>query len=162
MTNSEGLHKIMNMRCSHHTKHAWSKQTHADIFFVNLRRRPVQQILKMERLNLVQHVLQQATLSQASTADSKNSSKRDEAILSVLPASERRKLELSIRNLHHNLWSSLQSYACANVAMERYQGECAGCSQITPLQCLRRGQATRCETHVSFSREQRTLESRRL
>ena len=29
MTNSESLHKILNMRCSH-TKRAWSKETHSD------------------------------------------------------------------------------------------------------------------------------------
>ena len=28
MTNSESLYKIPNMRCSHHTKHAWPKETH--------------------------------------------------------------------------------------------------------------------------------------
>ena len=27
MTNSETLHKTLNLRCSHHTKHAWSKET---------------------------------------------------------------------------------------------------------------------------------------
>ena len=30
MTNSESLHKILNVRCSHHTMHAWSKETHSD------------------------------------------------------------------------------------------------------------------------------------
>ena len=93
----------------------------------------------MERWNLGQHVLQQTTLTQASTTETENSSERDEVILSALPATERRKLELAIRKLHHN-WSSSQSCACANVAMKRCQGECAGCRQITPLQGLRRGQ----------------------
>ena len=36
MTNSEGIHKILNMRCSHHTKHAWSKETHSDTYPVKL------------------------------------------------------------------------------------------------------------------------------
>ena len=35
-------------------------------------------------------------------AEAENSSERDEAILSAMPSSERRKLELSIRKLHHN------------------------------------------------------------
>ena len=54
----------------------------------------VQQILKMERWNLVRHVLQQTTVTQASELD--------DAILSAPPASDRRKLESSIRTLHHN------------------------------------------------------------
>ena len=68
MTNSEIIHKIVNMRCSHHTKHAHPKETHSDIYPVKLCRGAVQQILKMERWNLVQHVLQQATLTQTLTA----------------------------------------------------------------------------------------------
>ena len=56
----------------------------------------------MERWNLVHHVLQQATMSQALTAENENSSEHDEAILSALPASERRSLELLIRKLHQN------------------------------------------------------------
>ena len=56
----------------------------------------------MERWNLVKQVVQQATLIHALTAEAKISSERDEAILSAMPSSERRKLELSIRKLHHN------------------------------------------------------------
>ena len=81
----------------------------------------LQQILLMERWNLVQHVLQQATLTQALTAETEHSSERDEPILSALPASERRKLELSIRKLHPNCGFP-PSRACANDAMERCQG----------------------------------------
>ena len=102
MINSESLHKILNMHCSHHTEHTWWKETHADTHPVELRRRVVHQILKVERWKLAQHVLQPATLVQALTAEAKNSSERDEAILSAMPSSERRKLELSIRKLHHN------------------------------------------------------------
>ena len=69
---------------------------------MKLCRRAVQQILKMERWNVVQHVWQQASLTQALTAEAENSSERDEAILSAMPSSERRKLELSIRKLLHN------------------------------------------------------------
>ena len=101
-TNSESLHKVLKMRCSHHTKHAWSKETHSDKYPVKLSRRAMQRILKMERWNLAQHVLQDATWTQALTAETENSSQRDEAILSALPASERRKFELSTRKLHHN------------------------------------------------------------
>ena len=39
MTNSETLHKILNLRCSHLTKPAWSKETHADNYPVKLCRR---------------------------------------------------------------------------------------------------------------------------
>ena len=39
ITNSETLHKILNLRCSHLTKHAWSKETHADNYPVKLCRR---------------------------------------------------------------------------------------------------------------------------
>ena len=74
MTNSENL----NMRCSHHTKRAWPQETDATIYPVKLRRRAVQQILKMERWNFVHHVLQQATLTQALTAKTENSMERDE------------------------------------------------------------------------------------
>ena len=102
MTNSEALHKILHLRCSHHTMHVWKKETHADNYLVKLCRRAVQHILKMERWKLVQHVLQQATMSQALTAENENSSEHDDAILSALPASERRTLELLIRKLHHN------------------------------------------------------------
>ena len=122
------------------------RKRHTDIYPVKLCRRAVQQILKMERWNLVmQHVLRQATSTQALTAEAENSSERDEAILSALPASERRKLELSMRKLHR---------ACANVAMESFQGERAGCRQITPLQCLRRGHTPRAKP-VSASHENR-------
>ena len=89
MSNSECLSRTLNMRCSHDTKHAWSKEAHADIYPVKLCRRAVQQILQMERWNLAQHVWQQATLTQSLTAETENSRERDEAILSALPASER-------------------------------------------------------------------------
>ena len=102
MTNSETLDKILNLRCSHRTKHVWTKETHADNYSVKRCRRAVQHILKMERWNLVQNVLQQATMTQALTAENENSSEHDEATLSTLPASERRTLELLIRKLHHN------------------------------------------------------------
>ena len=36
MTNSESLYKILNMRCTHHTKHAWPKETHSDIYLLKL------------------------------------------------------------------------------------------------------------------------------
>ena len=49
---------------------------------------------------MVFNALQQSTLTQA-FAEAENKSERDEAILSAMPASERRKLELSIRKLHH-------------------------------------------------------------
>ena len=100
MTNSETLHKILNLRCSHHTKHAWSKETHADDYPVKLCRRAVQHTLK--RRNLVQHVLPQVTMTQPPTAETENSSEHDVATLSTLSASERRTLELLIRKLHHN------------------------------------------------------------
>ena len=32
MTNSESLLMILNMRCSHHTKHAWPKEPLSDIY----------------------------------------------------------------------------------------------------------------------------------
>ena len=102
MTNNETLHKILNLRCSHHNKHAWPKETHADNYRVNLCRCAVQYILKMERWNQVQHVLQQATRTQALTAENENSIEHDEAILSALSDSERRTLELLVRKLHHN------------------------------------------------------------
>ena len=35
MTHSECLQKILSMRCSHHTKHAWSKETDSDIIWYN-------------------------------------------------------------------------------------------------------------------------------
>ena len=136
MTNSESL------------QHAWPKGTHSVTYPVKLGCRAVQQILKMERWILVQHVLQQVTLTQALTAEAENSSERDEAILSAMPSSERRKLELSTRKLQSPLWSSSKSLARANVAMQRCQRERAGCRQITPLQCLRRGQTNRCEARV--------------
>ena len=85
MTN-ETLHKILNLRCSHHTKHAWSKETHADNYRVKLRRRAVQHLLKMERWNPGQHDLQQATMTQSSIAEIVNSSEHDETILSNLSA----------------------------------------------------------------------------
>ena len=66
MTNSESLYKILNMRCTHHTKHAWPKETHSDIYLLKLCRRAVQQIPKMERWNLAQPVLQQGSLTQTS------------------------------------------------------------------------------------------------
>ena len=69
MTNSETLHKILNLRCSHHTKHAWSKEIHAYDYPVKIYRRVVQHILKMDRWNLEQHVLQQATMTPALTAE---------------------------------------------------------------------------------------------
>ena len=94
MTNSENLHNILNMSCSHHTEHSWSQGLHTDIYPVQWCRRVVQNILKMERWNLIQDVLQQASMTQALTAETENSSERDEAILSALPISERRKLEL--------------------------------------------------------------------
>ena len=68
MTNSETLHKILNLRCGHHTEHARSKESHADNYPVKPCRRAVQHILKMERWNLVQHVVQQATMTQALTS----------------------------------------------------------------------------------------------
>ena len=46
---------------------------------------------------MVEHVLQKTL-----TAEAENSSELDEAILSAMLSSERRKLELSIRKLHHN------------------------------------------------------------
>ena len=97
MTNSESLHTSLNMRCSHDTRRAWSKETYP----VELCRRVDRQILKMERWNLVQHFMQQATLTQALTSEAENC-ERDDAILSAMPSSERRKPELSIRKLHHN------------------------------------------------------------
>ena len=87
-TNSECLHKILGVRCSHHIKHAWPKETHADLYLVKLCRHAVQQILKMERWNLVQHVLHQATLTQALTAETENSGERGEVTFSALPASD--------------------------------------------------------------------------
>ena len=41
-------------------------------------------------------------MTQALTAETENSSERDETTLSTLPISERRKLEFSVRKLHHN------------------------------------------------------------
>ena len=41
-------------------------------------------------------------MTQALTAETENSSERDETILSALSISERRKLELAVRKLHHN------------------------------------------------------------
>ena len=139
MTNSESLHKILIMRCSHHTKHAWPKETHADIYPVKICRRAVQRILKMERWKLVQHVLQQATVTQALTAETEDSIECDEAILSALPASERRNLELSIRMLHHNCGHPPNHVLVRIFRCKRRQGECAGCRQIIRMQCLRRG-----------------------
>ena len=102
MTNSETLHKILNLRCSRHPMHVWMKETHSDNYPVKLCRHAVQHILRMERWNLVQHVLRQATMTQALTAESENSIEHDEAILSASPASETRTLELLIRKLHQN------------------------------------------------------------
>ena len=48
-TNSVTLHKILKLRCSHHTKHAWSKETHAYDYPVTIFRRVVQHILEMDR-----------------------------------------------------------------------------------------------------------------
>ena len=87
------------------------------------------------------------------TAEPEKSSERDEAILSAMPSSERRKLELSIRSFITTA-SSSQSRVCANVAMERCQGERVGCRQITPLQCLRRGKPPGVKP-VSASHEHR-------
>ena len=98
MTNSETLHKVLNLRCRHHTKHVCTHGTHAD----KLCHRAAQHILKMERWNLVQPALQQATMTQALAAENENSSEHDEAILSALPANERRALELLTRKRHHN------------------------------------------------------------
>ena len=58
MTNNENLHNNLNMSCSHHTKHSWSREIYTDTFPVQLCRRVVQHILKMERWNLIQNVLQ--------------------------------------------------------------------------------------------------------
>ena len=111
MTNSESLHKILKMRCNHHTKHAWQKETHADIYPVKLCPRKVQQqILKMERWNLAQHVLQQASLTQDLTAETEHPSERDEAILSALPVSE--------------------------THTERCQRECVGCRPVSAWNVL--------------------------
>ena len=64
MTNSENLPKILNLRCSDHQARL-AERNRADIYPVKLYRRAAQQILKIERWNLVQHVLQPATLTQA-------------------------------------------------------------------------------------------------
>ena len=102
MTNSENLHNNLNMSCSHHTKHSWSRGIYTDTYPVQLCRRVVQHIQKMERWNIIQYALQQASMTQALTAEIENSSERDEATLSALPISERRNLELAVRKLHHN------------------------------------------------------------
>ena len=114
MTNSETLHKILNLRCSHHTKHAWSKETHADIYLLKLCRRAVQQTLKIERWDLVQHSLQQATVTEALTAETENASDRDEAILTALPASGIHSSTLVTKLLLRTFW---------NICKERKQPE---------------------------------------
>ena len=81
MTNSDTLHKILNLRCSHQTKHAWWNEVHAYDYPVRIYRRVVQLILKMDRWNLEQQVLQQAMMTPASTAETVNSSEHDEATL---------------------------------------------------------------------------------
>ena len=156
ITNSESLQKILNMRCSHHTKRAWLKETHADTYLVKLCRRAVQQILEMARWSLVQHVLQQANLTQAWTAEAENSSERDEAILSATPSSERRKLELSIRKLHHNCGHPSIHVL---VRMLRWKGAKENVLAAAILLRCSASQTTRCETFVSVSQAQRTLES---
>ena len=98
MTNSETL----NLRCIHHTKLAWTRNTLQDTYPAKLCRRIVQQILRMERWSLVQQTLQRATASLASTSETETSVERDQDLLSTVSAIERRKLELSVRKLHHN------------------------------------------------------------
>ena len=80
----------MNLRCGRHTKHAWSRENTRRRQPLNLFRRAVQLILKME-------LLESCTARLATS-----SNKRDEEIMSALSASERRKPELSIRKAHHN------------------------------------------------------------
>ena len=86
MTNSKTFHKILNLRCSSHTKYALSKEVHAYDYHVKIYSRVVQHILKMDRWSLEQHDLQQATMTPALTAETVNSSEHDEATLSILSA----------------------------------------------------------------------------
>ena len=90
------------MRGSHHTKHAWLKNTCRHSSSETLSSLSATNPEDGERWNLAQHVLRQAALKQALTAETENSNGRDEAILSALSASQRRKFELSTLELHHN------------------------------------------------------------
>ena len=82
------MHKNLNLRCSPHTKQAWSRETHEDVY------------LPFESFSLRGATdPEDGTMESCTARLATSSNERDEDILSALSASERRKPELSIRKL---------------------------------------------------------------
>ena len=98
---NETLHKTLNLRCSHHTKHAWTRNTTKDTYPAKLCRRTTSHADGKVDSGTANSA-ESDGVSQVLTSKTETSVERDEEFLSTSSASERRKLELSVQKLHHD------------------------------------------------------------